>query len=60
MTKNSGGESINKGPAREPDREPVGEVAGNAVRKGEDPSPDDRERGATSEAEDCTAHDRAG
>ena len=59
MTRNSGGPTINRGPAPEPDRDTVGEVAGNVREKGEDPSPDDRERGETSDAEDCTAHDRA-
>lgn len=60
MSRNSGGATINRGPAPEPDRDEVGEVAGNARRKGEDPSPDDRDRGETSSAEDCTARDRAG
>lgn len=59
MTKQSGGAAINRGPAPRPERDEVGEVAGNASGKGEDPSPDDRERGETSDAEDCTAHDRA-
>ena len=60
MTRNSGGATVNRGPAPEPDRDQVGEVAGNARRKGEDPSPDDRDRGETSSAEECTARDRAG
>ena len=59
MSSNSGGAAVNRGPAPEPDRDEVGEVAGNARRKGEDPSPDDRDRGETSSAEDCTARDRA-
>ena len=59
MTSKTGGATLNRGPAPEPDRDPVGEVAGNAREKGEDPSPDDRERGETSAADDCTAHDRA-
>lgn len=60
MTRNSGGATVNSGPAPEPDRDEVGEVAGNARTKGEDPSPDDRDRGETSSADDCTARDRAG
>ena len=60
MTRNSGGPTVNQGPAPEPGRDEVGQVAGNVREKGQDPSPDDRERGETSEAEDCTAHDRAG
>jgi hypothetical protein len=63
MTKHSGGPTINRGPAPEKDRDEVGEVAGNAERKGEDASPDDRERGETSSADaapvDATVHDRA-
>jgi hypothetical protein len=60
MTKHSSGGTINRGPAPPPDRGESGSVAGNARLKGEDPSPDDRERGETTSAEDCTAHDRAG
>lgn len=65
MTKNSGGATINRGPAPEPDRDEVGEVAGNVREKGEDASPDDRDRGETSSADNPspvdldTAHDRA-
>ena len=63
MTKPSGGATINRGPAPEAERDEVDEVAGNARRKGEDPSPDDRDRGETSSADgpagDSTAHDRA-
>ena len=59
MTSKSGGATINRGPAPRPDRDKVGEVAGNVREKGEDPSPDDRERGETSDADGCTAHDRA-
>jgi hypothetical protein len=59
MTKQSGGDTVNSGPAPGPERDRVGEVAGNVREKGQDPSPDDRERGETSEADDCTAHDRA-
>jgi hypothetical protein len=63
MTRNSGGPTVNQGPAPEKDRDEVGEVAGNAERKGEKPSPADRERGETSSADAPvdleTAHDRA-
>jgi hypothetical protein len=59
MTSKSGGPTINQGPAPRKDRDEVGEVAGNVREKGQDPSPDDRDRGETSDAEDCTAHDRA-
>ena len=60
MTRKSGGPTVNTGPAHEPERDPVGEVAGNVREKGQDPSPDDRERGESSDADGCTAHDRAG
>lgn len=65
MTKHSGGATINRGPAPEPERDRVGEVAGNVREKGGDPSPDDRDRGETSTAERSapvdldTARDRA-
>jgi hypothetical protein len=59
MTKRSGGDTVNRGPTPEPDRDTVGRTSGNARTKGEDPSPDDRERGETSVADDCAAHDRA-
>jgi hypothetical protein len=59
MTKQSGGPTVNRDPAPEPDRDKIGEVAGNAREKGEDPSPDDRERGETPDSDPCTAHDRA-
>jgi hypothetical protein len=65
MTKHSGGVPINRGPAPGPDRDRIGEVAGNAREKGEKPSPGDRERGETSRADGAapvdldTAHDRA-
>jgi len=69
MTRNSGGPTINQGGASKPaqderDREFAG-ITGNAREKGEDPSPDDRDRGETSSADDPaaidldTAHDRA-
>jgi hypothetical protein len=50
MTRPGGGDTINSGPAprREEDRPAV---AGNARRKGEDPSPDDRERGETASSD---------
>ena len=56
MAREGDGETINSGPApaREQD---VPETAGNARRRGEDPSPDDRERGETSEAEPSGAID---
>lgn len=59
MTKQSGGDTIKRGP-QPPPGDAVGELAGDVRRKGEDPSPGDRERGETSGADDCTAHDRAG
>jgi len=69
MTKDKESETINQGGASKPtrderDREFAG-IAGNAREKGEDPSPDDRDRGETSSADECdaidleTAHDRA-
>ena len=63
MTKDRESETINQGGASKPsreerDREFAG-IAGNAREQGEDPSPDDRDRGETSDADDCTAHDRA-
>lgn len=60
MTKRSGGGTIDRGPAPARDGGDPPDIAGNARRKGGDPSPEDRERGETSAAEDCTAHDRAG
>jgi hypothetical protein len=65
MTKHSGGSTINRGAAPQPERDEIGEVAGNAERKGEKPSPGSRDRGETSSADDPgpvdldTAHDRA-
>lgn len=59
MTKQSGGDSVNRGPAPGPDRDPIGGDAGNVGEKGQDSSPDDRERGETPDPDDCTAHDRA-
>ena len=51
MSKNTSGVTVNAGPAPEPDRDEVGEVAGNVREKGQDPSPDDRDRGETSSAD---------
>jgi hypothetical protein len=68
MTKHSGGPTINSGGAPKPKAEARNaefDIAGNAKRKGEDPSPDDRDRGETSSADDAAcldmdaAHDRA-
>jgi hypothetical protein len=42
--------NVNMGPARKPTGEEF-DIAGNSRRKGEDPSPDDRERGEVSTAE---------
>ena len=63
MSKDRESETINQGGASEPtkderDREFAG-IAGNAREKGEDPSPDDRERGETSSADPGAARDRA-
>ena len=69
MTKESGGPTINQGGASTPtreerDREFAG-IAGNVREKGEDPSPDDRDRGETASTEGeapidlDSAHDRA-
>jgi hypothetical protein len=46
-----GGESVNKGPGPKTERERNLDTTGNARRRGEDPSPDDRERGETSSKE---------
>ncbi|HEX8240393.1 MAG TPA: hypothetical protein VF574_11705 [Allosphingosinicella sp.] len=65
MTKHSGGDTINGGPAPGTGRDEVGEVAGNVRQKDEDPSPDNRGRGETSGADEAapvdldSAHDRA-
>jgi len=70
MTKDRESETVNQGGASEPtraerDREFAG-ITGNAREKGEDPSPDDRDRGETSSAQQDSAidrdaaHDRAG
>lgn len=62
MTREKAGPTINQGGASKPtrderDREFAG-IAGNAVEKGEAPSPSDRERGETCSADE--AHERAG
>jgi hypothetical protein len=65
MTRNSGGATINRGPAPKREDEARADVAGNAREKGEAPSPADRDRGETSSADPAapvdldTAHDRA-
>lgn len=49
-----GSETVNTGGAPEPTEEERAkefEIAGNVRRKGEDPSPDDRDRGETSKKE---------
>jgi hypothetical protein len=50
MTRPGGGDTINRGPSPRRD-EPTPDVAGNVLEKGEDPSPDDRDRGETSGAD---------
>ncbi|HEY5723210.1 MAG TPA: hypothetical protein VIT45_12895 [Allosphingosinicella sp.] len=65
MARPGGGDTINSGPASGRDQD-VPDMIGNARRKGEDPSPDDRDRGETSKAEPSaavdmeTARERAG
>ena len=56
MARPGDGDTINSGPtpAREQD---VPDISGNARGEGEDPSPDDRERGETSEADPSGAID---
>jgi hypothetical protein len=49
MAKKGGGDTINRGPApKRDDRREEFAIAGNARKRGEAPSPDDRERGETS------------
>jgi len=65
MTKRSGGDTVNSGPAPNPGKDEVGDVAGNVREKGEDPSPDDRDRGEVSGADPApsdagSVRDRAG
>ena len=57
MSREGGGDTINQGPAPARRDEADTEAAGNARLKGEDPSPDDRERGETSEADAPEARD---
>jgi hypothetical protein len=57
MTRPGGGDTINQGPAPTRPDEAGSEPAGNARLKGEDPSPDDRERGETSSADAPPARD---
>ena len=57
--------TVNQGPAPEQRREESADITGNVKKKGEDPSPDNRERGERSGADapgpiDAdTAHERA-
>ena len=50
MARPGDGDTINSGPAAGKEQARP-DLAGNARRKGEDPSPDDRDRGESSEAE---------
>ena len=63
MANPKGDDTVNSGPAPERERpEDRLDITGNVREKGEDPSPDDRERGETSgaDAPDAqAAHDRA-
>ena len=65
MTKPSGGDTINQGPAAKRPDEDDADIGGNVRREGGDPSPDDRDRGETSSADKPSAidfdaaHDRA-
>lgn len=61
MTKRTGGDTVNSGPAPQPRRTEQGtdSAVGNALERGEDPSPDDRERGESSVADAGSARDRA-
>ncbi|HEX8223077.1 MAG TPA: hypothetical protein VF605_04575 [Allosphingosinicella sp.] len=59
MTRQSGGDSVDGGPAPGPDRDRAGGVAGNVRDKGQDPSPDDPERGGTADSDGNTARERA-
>lgn len=61
MSKDRDSETVNQGGASKPtreerDREFAG-IAGNVKEKGEDPSPDDRDRGETSSAEGAAPAD---
>lgn len=57
--------TVNQGPAPERGREAPADIGGNARDKGQDPSPGDRERGETSDADRApadldSARERAG
>lgn len=43
-----GGETVNKGPGSKKEPAEEFDIAGNVKERGQDPSPDDRERGETS------------
>ena len=57
MTRPGGGDTINQGPAPSRRDEADTDAAGNVRLMGEDPSPDDRERGETSSADRPSALD---
>jgi hypothetical protein len=67
MTKHSGGPTINQGGASKPTADEAArafDIGGNVAKKGETPSPAERDRGETSDAAaaapvDVEAHDRA-
>ena len=68
MSGKDGSETVNTGGASEPtqdERDREYDIAGNVAEKGEEPSPDKRERGETTSADTGgaidadTAHDRA-
>jgi hypothetical protein len=67
MSKRQAGPTINQGGASKPDADEAArafDLTGNAKERGEKPSPSDRERGETSEADaappvDIEAHERA-
>ncbi len=53
-----GGETVNKGPGSRPEGRDNVDITGNAGKRGEDPSPDDRQRGETSVQEQESPADR--
>ena len=67
MTRHSGGPTINQGGASKPNADEAAaefDVTGNVAEKGQKPSPSDRDRGETSDAEaaapvDAEVHERA-
>jgi hypothetical protein len=67
MTKHSGGPTINQGGASKPTADEAAaefDITGNVAEKGQKPSPGDRDRGETSDAEgaapvDAETHERA-